>query len=100
MRGAAPYQVADARWRSRAGWEEGSGGARAEEIEGRRRALLGGGGGFSATCDSFPSFLFFPCFPSLESVLCAAACEHGRTYGYVKVFSGIFNIFLKIFSSF
>ena len=52
--------------------EEGSGGARAEEIEGRRRALLGGGGGFSATCDSFPSFLFFPLL-SLFGI-CALCC--------------------------
>lgn len=63
-----------------AGWggaEEGSAGARAQEIEGRRHALLGGGGGFSAIPRL--SFLSFSLLSSLESVLfCAAACGGER----------------------
>ena len=66
----------------------GSGGARAEEIEGRRRALLGGGGGFSATCDSFPSFLFFPLL-SLFGI-CALCCGL-RAWADLRLCQGIFG---------
>jgi hypothetical protein len=66
VRGSAPYQVAGARWRSRA--RCGGGGERRREGSRNR----GGAGarcsvvavGFSATCDSSPSFSFFsPFFP-------------------------------------